>query len=137
MLIVVDKTELEKNLSQPLQTNSKKFTKAVIFLNCHNFTFKVTNKNNEIYLATPIIHEDGFIQISFKPGANKLESLNNQFKCFIIGERNSSEAYHPLKNKPNFSTLGIVKEISRQEPLISFTLGPSIRNLLRYKPGTI
>ena len=47
MLIVMDKPTHKEHLSQPLQTISKQFIKAVTFLTGYNGIFKVTNSNNE------------------------------------------------------------------------------------------
>ena len=42
MLIVMDKSTHEENLSQPLQTNNKHFKRPVTFLTGYNGIFKVT-----------------------------------------------------------------------------------------------
>ena len=49
ILIVTDKSTLEKHLSQPLQTNVKQFKIADSFLTCYNGKFDVTSKNNKLF----------------------------------------------------------------------------------------
>ena len=51
MLIFMDKSIHEEPLSQPLQTNSKQFKKAVNFLSVYNGFFKVRKSNNKFYLS--------------------------------------------------------------------------------------
>ena len=49
ILIVMDKSTHEENLSQPLQTNNKQFKKAVTFSTAYNGIFNVTSKNNNFF----------------------------------------------------------------------------------------
>ena len=46
MLIVMNDSIHEENLSQPLQTNNKQFTIAITFLTGYNGIFNITGKNN-------------------------------------------------------------------------------------------
>ena len=112
MLIVMDKSIHEGHPSQPLQTNSKHFKIAITFLTGYNGFFNVTNSNIKIYFAKSISDEDGFIQITLPPGAYEIENFNNEIKRIIIDEEYFTEANYPFTNKPNFSTLGSVIEIS-------------------------
>ena len=57
MLIFLNKTTLEKFLSQPLQTIKKTIYIAVTFLTGSNSNFNVTTKYNKTF-CTPIKHED-------------------------------------------------------------------------------
>ena len=52
-------------------------------------------------------------------------------------EGHFSEAEYPFTIKPNSSILGIIIDICRQEPLISFIPADSIRDRLGFNPGTI
>ena len=61
MLIVMDKSTHEEQLSQPLQTNNKQFKIAITFLTGYIGTFNVTNSNNKNYFMKSITDEDGFI----------------------------------------------------------------------------
>ena len=49
ILIDMDKSIHDENLTQPLQTNIKQFKTAVTFLTGYNGTFKVTNSNIRFY----------------------------------------------------------------------------------------
>ena len=55
----------------------------------------------------------------------------------IIDEGHFTEIDCPFTMKPDFSTLGFIKEISRQRPLISFIPDYSIRNLLAFIATTL
>ena len=48
MLIVMDKSTHEEDLSQPFQTNDKQFKIAVTFLTGYNGIFSVTKSNKKI-----------------------------------------------------------------------------------------
>ena len=52
MLIVMDKSTYEEQLSHPLQTNNKQFKLVVTFLSGYNGIFIVTDKNNKFYSTT-------------------------------------------------------------------------------------
>ena len=136
MLIVMDKSNHEEHLSQPLQTNNKQFKLAVTFLTGYNGVFNVTNENNKFYFKKTI-SDDGFIKISIPPGAYEIESLNNQIKRIVIDEEHYTEANYPFTIKPNFSTLGSIIEISPQGPIISFMFDDSIRDLLGFNARTL
>ena len=79
MLIVVDKSIDEDCLSQPLQTNNKRFKIAITFLTGYNGIFNVSNSNGNFYF-TKSINADGFGVISIPPGAYELQSLNDELK---------------------------------------------------------
>ena len=132
MLIVMDKSTHEENLSQPLETNNKQFKIAVTFLTGYNGISNITNQNSKFYFATSITDKDPFVQITIPPGAYELESSNDEIKSIIIEEDHFTEADFPFTIKPNFSTLGSVIEIARQKPLIIFIPDDTIRNLLGY-----
>ena len=137
MLIVMDRSTHEEHLSQPLQTNYKQFKIAITFLTGYNGIFKVTNKNNRFYFKKTNTDEDGFFQIIIPPGAYEIQALSNENKRIIIDEEHYTEANYPFKNKPNFSTLGSIIEISPQGPIISFMFDHSIRDLLGFNARTI
>ena len=128
----MDKSTHGEHLSQPLQTNNKQFKIAVTFLSGYNGIFKVTNSNNKFHFKKTISDEDVFVQITIPPGAYEIESLNDEFKRFIIDEEHYIEANYPFKIKPNFSTLGSIIEISPQGPIISFIFDDSIKDLLGF-----
>ena len=137
MLIIMDKSTHEEQLSQPLQTNNKQFKVAVTFLTGYNGIFNVTSKNNKFYFIKSITDEDGYIQISIPQGAYEIESLNNEIKRIIIDEEYYTEANYPFSIKPNFSTLGSIIEISTQGPVITFVPDDSIGDLLGFNKTTI
>ena len=112
MLIVIDKSNHEEHLSQPLQTNNNQFKIAVTFLTGYNGLFHLTSKNNKFFFLKSITDEDCYIQITIPPGAYEIEALNNEIKRIIIDEDYYTEAKCPFKIKPNFSTLGSILEIS-------------------------
>ena len=137
MLLVMDKSTHEEHLSQPLQTNNKKYKIAVTFLTGYNGIFNVTNSNNKFYFKKTITNEEGFMQITIPPGAYEIESLNNEIKRIIFDEEHYIEANYPFTIKPNFSTLGSIIEISPQGPIISFMFDDSIRDLLGFNARTL
>ena len=63
--------------------------------------------------------------------------MNNEIKRIKIEEEHFTEANYPFTIKPKFSTLCSIIKNSRQEPLISFLLDDSIRNLLGFNASTI
>ena len=133
MLIVMDKSTHEEQLSQPLQTKNKQFIIAVTFLTGNNGFFNVTNSKNNIYFKKTITDGDDFIQITIPPGSYQIESLNYEIKRIIIAEENFTESGCPLQIKPksnqNRTFISLI-QISRQGPIISFVFDDSIRNLL-------
>ena len=133
----MDKSTQEEHLSQPLQTNNKKFKIAVTFLSGYNGIFNVTNSSNKFYFEKTITDEDGFVQITIPPGAYEIESLNDEIKQNIIDEEHYTEANYPFKIKPNFSTLRSIIEISPQGPIISFMFDDSIKDLLGFHAITL
>ena len=84
-----------------------------------------------------ITDENGFVQITIPPGAYEIEALNKEIKRTVNDEDHCKEAYYPFKNKPNFSKLGSVIEISPQGPKISFMFDDSIRDLLGFNARTL
>ena len=58
--------------------------------------------------------------------------MNKEIKRIIIDEEQFSETEYPCQKKSNFSTLGSIREISPQGPIISFVFEDSIRNLLGF-----
>ena len=136
MLIVMDKSTHEENLSQPLQTNNKQFKKAVTFSSSYNGIFNLKNWNDRFYFQKTITDEDGFVQITIPPGAYEIEALDKELMRIIIGEDYYTEANYPFKIKPNFSILGSIIELSPQGPIISFMFDDSIRDLLGFNART-
>ena len=137
MLLVRDKSIQEEHQFQPLKTNFKQFKKTVTFLTGYNGIFNVTNSNNKFFFAKSITKRDGFIQITIPPGAFEIDSLNNEIKMFIIEEGHFTELYYPFTIKPNFSTLGSIIEISREETKITFLPNDSIRDPLEINATTL
>ena len=136
MLIVMDKYTHKEHLSQPLQTKNKQFKKAVTFLTGYNGIFKVTDKNNNFYFTKSITDDDGFFQITIPPGAYELESLNDEIKRIIIDKGHYTELIYPFKIKPNFSTLGFIREISTRGAVITFVPDDSLRDLSGFNKTT-
>ena len=137
MLIVMEESTHEEHLSQPLQTTNKQFLKAVTFLSGCNGNFNVTNSNNNFSFRKTSSDKDGFVQITIPPRAYEIESLNDEIKRIIIHEEHYTEAKYPFNNKPKFSTLGSISEISPQGPIISFMFDDSIKNLLGFHAITL
>ena len=117
MLIVMDKSIHEENLSQRLQANNKQFKIAITFLTGYNGIFNNTYKNNIFYFLTPA---SMLYHIIISPGVYELESLNEEIKRIIIEEGFATEVIYPFLIKPNFSTLGSITEITSSY-LIDFT----------------
>ena len=136
MLIIMDKSNHEEHLFQPLQTNNKQFKLAVTFLTGYNGIFNVTNSNNKFYFFKSITDDD-HILITIPPGAYEIESLNNEIKRIIIDQEHYTETNYPFNIKPSFSTLGSIIEISTQGPVISFVPDDSIGDLLGFNKTTI
>ena len=72
LLLLMDKSTHEEHLSQPLQTNSKQFKVAVIFLTESNGIFSITSSNNNFYFKKTITTGDGYIQVITAPGAYEI-----------------------------------------------------------------
>ena len=73
----MDKSTLEEQLSQPLQTKKKQFEKYVTFLTGYNGIFNITDKKkNRFYFAKSISDEDGYKKLIIPPGAYEKEKLN-------------------------------------------------------------
>ena len=70
-------------------------------------------------------------------GAYELESLNIEIKRIIIEKEQYTEANCPFSNKPNFSTLGSIIEISTQGSVFTFVPDDSIRDLLGFNKTAI
>ena len=136
MLIVMDKSNHEEHIFQPLQTNIKQFKIAITFLTGYNGIFNVTNSNNKFYFLKSITDDDHII-ITIPPGAYEIESLNNEIKRIIIDREHYTETNYPFNIKPNFSTLGSIIEISAQGPVITFLPDDSIGGLLGFNKITI
>ena len=137
MLVVMDKSTHEEDLSQTLQTKNRQFKIVVTFLTGYNGVFNVTDKNNKVHFTKSIADDDGFIQITIPLGAYEIESMNDEIKRIIFGEEHYTEANYPFKIKPIFSTLGSIIEISTQGPIITFVPDDSIRDLLGFNKTTI
>ena len=136
ILIIMDKSNHEEHLFQPLQTNNIQFKIAVTFSSAYNGIFNVTNSNNQFYFFKSI-SDDDHIQISIRPGVYEIESLNNEIKRIIIDEGHYTEEEYPFHIKPDFNTLGSIIEISPQGPVVSFAPNNSIRELLGFNKTTI
>ena len=137
MLIVMDKSTHEEQLSQLLQTNNKQFEIAVTFLTGYNGIFNLTPNNYKFYFKKTITDEDGFNIITLPPAAYETESIDKELKRIIVGEDHFTETNYPFKIKPNFSTLGSIIEISPQGPIIIFMFNDSIRDLLGFNARTL
>ena len=137
MLIVMEKSTHEEHLAQILQTTKKQFKIAITFLRGCNGIFNVTDKIRKFLFAKSISDEDGFIQITIPPGADEIESLNNEIKRINIDEKQYTEAKHRFTIKPIFSNLRSIIEISTQGLIISFVPGDSIQDLLGFNKTTI
>ena len=136
MLIVMDKSTHEEHLFQSLQTNNKEIKIAITFLSAYNGIFNVTNSNNKFYLFKSISDAD-HIQISVRPGVYEIEALNNEIKRIIIDEGYYTESDYPFYIKPDFNTIGGIREVSPQGPVITFVPNDSIEELLEFNKTTI
>ena len=136
LLIVMEDSTHEEHLSQPLQTMNKQIKIAVTFLTGYKSIFNVTKLQNNFYFTKSKIDEYGFTQLTIPQGSYEIESLNNEFKRTIIDEKTYTEAKDPFTIKPKFSTLGSIREISTQRPIITFQPDDSIRDLLGFNKAT-
>ena len=133
MLIVMGKSKNEEHLSQPFQTNNKRFKIAVTFLTGFIGIFKVTNSDSRFYFKKSITDGDDFIQITIPPGACEIEHLDDEIKSYVIDKGHFTEANYPFTIKPNFKTLESIFENVPQGPIISFTFDDTIRNFLGFR----
>ena len=91
-----------------------------------------------IFFFTKSITDDNhFIQITISKGAYEIESLDDEIKRIIIDGGYYTETNYPFKIKPNFSTLGSIKEITDLEAAISFKSDYSVGSLLGFNKRTI
>ena len=102
MLIVMDKSNHEEHLCQPLQTNIKQFKWAVTFLAGYNGTFNVTNSNNKFYFGLSITDNDCFFQITIPPGAYKIESSKIEISRLLIDGGLFTATDYPFRIKQFF-----------------------------------
>ena len=104
----------------------------------YNGIFNVTNKNNKLYF-TVSINDDDFNQITVRPGAYEIESLNNEIKRDIIEDGCFKETNYPFTIKPSLLTPGYFDEFSSNitGSQIAFTSDDSIKDLLGFKPSII
>ena len=112
MLVIMDKSNHEEHLFQPLQTNNKQLKIAVTFLSAYNGIFNVTNSKNNFYFTKSITDDDHYIMITIPSGAYEIESLNDEIKRIIIDDEHFTSENYPFEIKANFSTLGSIIEIS-------------------------
>ena len=108
ILFIMNKSTHEEHLSQPLQTNNKQYKIAVTFLSAFNGIFNVTNSKNKFYFTKSITDDNHFTQITISPGANEIESFDNEIKRIIFDESHYTEANYPFKVKPDFTTLVVL-----------------------------
>ena len=135
VLVVMNKSIHEENLSQPLQTTNKQFKIAITFLTAYYDIFNVTDKNNKLYFRKSITDE--YTQITVPKGAYEIESLDNEIKRIIIDGGHYTKINYPITIKPNFSTLGSFIEINTQGPIITFKPADSIGVFLGFDRMTI
>ena len=133
----MNKSTQEEHLSQPLQTNNKQFKIAVTFLTAYNGIFNITSKNNKFYFSKSIIDDNHFNHITIPQSAYEIESLNKEIKRIIIDEGYFNTSDYLFLIKANFSTLGCIMEISKEESAISFITDDSIRDLLGFNKTSI
>ena len=128
MLIVMNESVHEENLSQPLQTNNNQFKIAITFLTGYNGIFNISDKNNQFFQ-----YAENFDGISISPGAYEIESFDLEIKRLIINRYTGmDDESYPFSIKPNFSTLGSIIEI-RDGWQIDFTQDNTIRDVLGFK----
>ena len=126
LLIIMDNSIHEEQLSQPLQTNNKQFKIAITFLSAYNGIFNVTDSNNKFYFTKSITDDNHYIMITIPPGSYEIEALNDEIKRVIINDEHFTEENYLFIIKPTFSTLGSIIEISNEESAISFKASDSI-----------
>ena len=86
----------------------------------------------KFYFAKSITDKGGFVQSTISSGAYEITSSNNEIRRPTTEEGHFTEADYPFTIKPNFSTLGSLIEISRQEPLITFLHDDRIKYFLGF-----
>ena len=97
MLIVMNESVHEENLSQPLQTNNNQFKIAITFLTGYNGIFNITEKNNQFFFQ----HAENYDGISISPGAYEIESLDLEIKRLIINRyAGMDDESYPFSIKP-------------------------------------
>ena len=101
MLVVMNNSNHETNLSQPLQTKIIQFKIAVIFLTGDIGIFSIKSKNVKFY-STVSVNDDDFKK-TFPPRAHQIESLNIGIKRNDFEEGFFTEAIYPSTIKPIFS----------------------------------
>ena len=84
MLIVMDKSTDEEQLSIPLQTNIMQFKKTINFLTEYIGIFNVTNKNKKLNVAKSITDKDGYIQLLFYQVLIKLNPYMMKIGEFLL-----------------------------------------------------
>ena len=126
MLIVMEKSTHKQLFFQSPQTNNKQFKLTITFLKGYNGIFNVTISNKKFFFAKSVTDKDGFIQSTIPKGAYEIESLIDEIKRIVFDEGHFTEANCAFKTKLNFSTVGSIMEISKQEPIINFLTDDSI-----------
>ena len=91
-------------------------------------SLRLLKKLITLFFENSITYKYGFVQVTILPGAYEFESLNNETEWIVSEESHRTGTENPFTVKPNFSTLGSIVEIFRQEPIISFTPNDSVRD---------
>ena len=133
MLIVMDKSTREENLSEPLQTNNKQFTIAITFLTGYNGIFNITDKGNKLYYITP---EKMIVDIVIPKGVYELEAIYLEIKRLMVLNGDSDDEIFPFTIKPNFSTQGSIIEIEDGWE-IDFTYAGTIGDILGFDASIV
>ena len=136
MLLVMDKSVDEENLTQPLETNHKEFKIAITFLTGYNGIFIVTDKKTKFYFIRSI-NDDDFSVFSNLRGAYELEGLNEEIKRIIIREDYFTEANYPFEIQTSFSILDSSIKISSQGSLIRLRPHDNLKNSLGFDATTL
>ena len=136
ILIVMNKSIHEENLSVPLQINNRQFKIAVTFHACYNALFNITDKNNKFYFFKSI-SDGNHTEISIKKGIYEIEALNDEIERVIINKGYYTDEDYPFYIKPDFETLGSIIEISAPGAVISFLPDDSIGQVLGFGNQTI
>ena len=124
MLIVLNKSTHEENLSQPSQTKYKLFKGAITYLSDFKRIFNVTNSNNKS-ISKSVIEGAEHNLIRIHPGDYEFENSNNKIKQIIIARGHIAAEDYPPTNKPYLSTLGSIVEIepgTAPEQIVRFEL---------------
>ena len=112
MLIVMNKSNYEENLFQPIKTNNKHVKIAVTSLTGYNGIFNKTKLNNKFYFAKSYTDKDGFAHFTIPHVAHEIKNLDFEIKRITIDEGHFTEVDYPFQIKPNFSTIGSIIENS-------------------------